>query len=251
MAQISASINSKSLGFNTHLQVIIPQRFTDTEAPEQKILYLLHGLSDNCTAWCRRTRIYEYAEKNNFVVIMPEVQRSFYADMTHGSQYFTYVTEELPQICENLFNIHHTQEKTYVAGLSMGGYGAAKCALSKPDFYAAAASFSGAMDMKARVAATKDSDPPVFPEVRAILGESLVYPDHDDLFYLATDAAKLAVKPKMLITCGTEDFLLDDNRRFDAHMKALDYGHTYKEWPGQHTWDFWEECLPLAFEFFK
>jgi len=246
MAQISATINSASLGFHTHIQAIIPLN----EAPGKKVLYLLHGLSDDCTAWCRMTRIYHYAMHNNYAVIMPEVQRSFYTDMAHGSQYLTYVTQELPAICEKLFNIKHTRENTFVAGLSMGGYGAAKCALTRPDFYAACAALSGAMDMKGRVGANKDSDPPIFPELKAILGEALIYPDKDDLFYLADKAASLTEKPRMLIICGDNDFLLDDNHRFDAHLKSLNYGHTYIEWPGDHNWDFWELCLPEAFKFF-
>jgi len=251
MAQISATIKSASLGFHTHIQVIIPQQRETPHAPVEKILYLLHGLSDDSTAWGRRTRIYEYAEKNNYMVVMPEVQRSFYSDMTHGSQYYTYVTRELPDICEKLFNIKHIREKTFVAGLSMGGYGAAKCGLGRPDFYAACASFSGAMDMKTRIADLKDVTPHPLPETKAILGENLVYPDNADLFFLASEAVKLAVRPRMLITCGDVDFLLDDNRRFDEHLKTLNYGHTYMEWPGDHTWAFWEECLPLAFEFFE
>jgi len=250
MAHFSATIKSKALGFSTHIQVIIPYH-ENIATPTTKILYLLHGLSDDCTAWCRRTRIYDYAEKNNFMVVMPEVQRSFYSDMTHGSKYFTYVTEELPQICERLFNIKHTRENTFVAGLSMGGYGAVKCGLSRPDFYAAVACFSGAVDMKSRVESTKDVDPPPFPEMKAILGENLAFPDNADLFHLATNTAKLSTKPKMLITCGDADFLLEDNHRFNAHLNALNYGHIYKEWPGEHTWPFWEECLPMAFEFFK
>ncbi|MCL2571962.1 MAG: esterase family protein [Defluviitaleaceae bacterium] len=251
MAQISTSVRSASLGFVTHLQVIIPFNPEKPEAPVDKVLYLLHGLSDDCTAWCRQTRVYHYAVKHNYMVVMPEVQRSFYSDMAHGSKYLTYVTKELPQIIEKLFNFRHTKGNTFVAGLSMGGYGAAKCALTRPDFYAACGSFSGAMDMRARTEASKDMVPPPFPELKAILGESLVYPDNADLFFLADRVAKLEEKPRMFITCGDADFLLDDNRRFDAHLKALDYGHTYMEWPGEHVWPFWEECLPLAFDFFE
>jgi len=245
MAQISATFRSVSLGFNTHIQAIIP--LNDTP----KVLYLLHGLSDDSTAWCRMTRIYHYAMQNNYMVIMPEVQRSFYSNMTHGSQYLTYVTQELPEICEKLFNIRHTRENTFVAGLSMGGYGAAKCALTRPDFYTACGAFSGAMDMKRRVETSKKEGQSLMPETKAILGESLDYPDSDDLFYLANKATKLDKKPRMLIICGDKDFLLDDNHRFDAHLKTLNYGHTYIEWPGEHTWDFWEKCLPETFKFFE
>ena len=249
MAQISMIIGSDALGFRTHLEVIIPH--SADAPPVEKVLYLLHGLSDDCTAWGRMTRIYHYAVQNNYMVVMPEVQRSFYSDMAHGSKYFTYVSKELPEICEKLFNIRHTRENTFVAGLSMGGYGAMKCGLGRPEFYAACASFSGAVDMRARVEVSKEAVPHPYPEMVAILGEGLVYPDDADLFILAENTAKLPHKPKVLLTCGHEDFLLEENRRFDAHMKALDYGHIYMEWPGAHTWCFWEECLPLAFDFFE
>jgi len=251
MAQISASIRSQALGFTTHIQVIIPQQLETPLVPPEKILYLLHGLSGDSTAWCHHTRIYHYAEKHNYMVVMPEVQRSFYSDMAYGSKYFTYVSDELPAICEKLFNIKHKREKTFVAGKSMGGFGAAKCALSRPDFYAAGACFSGALDMKTRVEEGKKNNQLLLPETRAILGEGLVYPDTEDLFHLATCAAKHETKPRLLITCGDSDFLLGENIRFDAHLASLNYGHTYKQWPGDHNWDFWEECLPMAFEFFN
>ena len=252
MAHLSASIASKALGFNTHIQVIIPH---ETEAaPVDKVLYLLHGLSDNCTAWINKTRIQQYAEKHSYIVIMPEVQRSFYSDMAHGRQYFTYVSQELPQICEKLFNIRHTREKTFVAGLSMGGYGAVKCGLSRPDFYAACASFSGAVDVKSLFTDRRaEGDHPQYPdsELMAVLGADLVFPDNSDLLYLASQIAKQPVKPRILLTCGHDDFLLKYNHIFEAHLISLGYGHTYLEWPGDHTWDFWEECLPVAFDFFE
>jgi len=248
MAHLSATIDSAALGFNTHVQVIFPQ---NQDARIEKILYLLHGLSDNCTGWLYKSRIAEYAKKNQYIVIMPEVQRSFYSDMAHGSKYFTYVSRELPETCERIFNIKHTRENTFVAGLSMGGYGAMKCGLARPDFYAACASFSGALDMKGRVEGAKQAGQGQLPEMAAILGEGLHYPDNSDLFYLAGEAVKKPARPRVFITCGDADFLLEDNRRFTAHMKAINYEHKYMEWPGDHTWDFWEECLPLAFDFFE
>ena len=252
MAVLSASILSVTLGFDTHIQVIIPQNPAST-APVEKVLYLLHGLSGSSTCWLHKTRIRQYAEEYGYMVVMPEVQRSFYTDMAHGSKYFTYVAHELPSICEQLFNIRHVREKTFVAGLSMGGYGAAKCGFGRPDFYAACASLSGAVDMKTYVEMAKESEElrKQLPEMPAILGMEYVMPDKDDLFYLVKDVVKLAERPKVLLTCGASDFLLDHNRRFDAHLQALNYGHTYMEWPGDHDWDFWEECLPLVFDFFE
>jgi len=249
MAHFSGTIDSAALGFATHLEILFPRGQAYT--PVKKVLYLLHGLSDNCTAWLYKTRISEYAKANQYIVIMPEVQRSFYSDMAHGSKYFTYVSKELPETCEKLFNIKHTPENTYVAGLSMGGFGAMKCGLARPDFYAACASFSGALDMKSRVENVKKTGENQIPELAAILGEALNYPDDSDLFHLASEAVTKPAKPRVLITCGDTDFLLEDNRRFNAHMQGLNYGHTYMEWPGGHSWDFWENCLPLAFDFFE
>lgn len=252
MAHISAMIFPKSLGFRTRVEIIIPQD-PQKEVPTDKILYLLHGLSDDATAWCRQTRIESYAEQRDYIVIMPEVQRSFYSDMKYGSQYFTYVTEELPRICEELFNIKHVRDKTFVAGLSMGGYGAVKCGLSRPDFYAACAGFSGALDPERLLNEPRDGVENWYKEIHAIIDKGESWPEGSDLFKLAEKMSKLDKKDqaRLLVTCGDEDFLIDSNRKFDKYAKALPIDYTYKEWPGVHDWKFWEECLPLAFDFFE
>lgn len=97
------------------------------------MLYLLHGLSDNHSCWLRRTAVDRYAEEYGIAVVMPEVQRSFYCDMAHGPAYFTYIADELPQICQRLFRLSDKREDTFIAGNSMGGYGALKAALSRPE----------------------------------------------------------------------------------------------------------------------
>ena len=262
MAHISATIFPKSLGFRTRVEVIIPQdpireqraaQYPDHKFPEPpyKILYLLHGLSDDATAWTRHTRIGSYAEERGYIVIMPEVQRSFYSDMKYGSAYFTYVTQELPQICEELFNFKHERERTFVAGLSMGGYGAMKCGLTRPDFYAACAGFSGALDAKARM--EKANSEGWYNEIYAIIEKGSPWPESCDLFSLATKMSQLPKEQQLrvLVTCGDKDFLIDDNRKFDKHMQGLPIEYRYKEWPGVHDWKFWEECLPLALDFFE
>lgn len=249
MAHISATIYPKSLGFRTRIEVVIPQH-PDLGFPADKVLYLLHGLSDDSTAWTRNTRIEHYAEKRGYIVIMPEVQRSFYCDMKYGSKYFTYVSEELPELCEKLFNITHIRDKTYIAGLSMGGYGAIKCALTKPQFYSACAGFSGALDIEARLSGAYKTG---YREVYAIMDKGESLPDHSNLFKLADKMSELPQneQTRVLVTCGEVDFLIDDNRKFDKHMKSLPVDYTYKEWYGDHDWNFWEECLPLAFDFFE
>jgi len=251
MARISAHIDPKSLGYTTRIEVILPQRDT----PVGKILYMLHGLGGDCTAWGRLSRIEEYAEQRGYAVIMPEVQRSLYTDMAHGNDYFTYVAYELPQIVETLFNLKHSRGKTFVAGLSMGGYGALKCGLTRPDFYGACAGFSGFLDPPSHLHKLREQNDPwnMAKQLRGIFGVEMIYPDASNIFLLAEKVALLPEKdkPRVLVTCGDADFLLADSRRFDAHMKQLAIPYTYKEWPGEHNWKFWEECLPVLFEFLE
>ena len=262
MANISATIHPSSLGFRTRIEVIIPQfpvPIVSKDSPfyfeplpkADKILYLLHGLSDDVTAWNRHTSIHAYAEEKGYVVIMPEVHRSFYSDMEHGSQYFTYVTEELPKICEELFNIKHERDKTFVAGLSMGGYGAIKCGLSRPDFYAACAGFSGALDVNQRLFTIAEQG--WFRELYAIIEKGTPLPENLDLFRLSEKMSKLPIdeQARVFATCGDNDHLVEDNRKFDAHMKTLSVDFEYKEWAGVHDWKFWEDSLLLAFDFFE
>lgn len=242
MAQFEGTVYSASLGMMTGIAVSLP-----AEGREQTdglpVLYLLHGLGDNHSCWLRRTAVDRYAEEYGIAVVMPEVQRSFYCDMAHGPAYFTYIADELPQICRRLFRLSAKREDTFIAGNSMGGYGALKAALSRPQRFAAAASFSGHVDMRGRVILDA-------AEGYAIHGGQLQ--DKDDLFRLAEQAALHPDGcPRLYMACGLSDFLYEDNQKFRRHLQELDLPLSYEEWEGGHTWDFWDTAVPKALRFFK
>ena len=252
MARFTANFRSDVLGGVAHVEIIFPQASADGVIPT-RVLYLLHGMFGGCVDWLEFTRIVQYAYKHNFIVVMPEVGNSFYADMVHGGAFFTYVAHELPRFIEQTLNVTHTRADTYIAGLSMGGYGAVKIALTRPAFYTACASFSGAVDAERIFIELPKTDAFRKKIAKAIVGEELKVPPEGDLFRLSSLLAGKAEKPRMLVTCGTEDALmglLEGNRRFDAHMQTLDFDYTYREWPGGHDWNYWEECLPVMFEYF-
>lgn len=96
-------------------------------------LYLLHGLSDDDSIWLRRTSIERYVAQMGIAVVMPQVHRSFYTDMAAGGQYWTFISEELPALARSFFPLSAKREDNFVAGLSMGGYGALKLGLRKPE----------------------------------------------------------------------------------------------------------------------
>src|SRR3972149_5007786 len=112
-----------------------PGQMNDIPVSQRKVLYLLHGLSDDASAWQRYSPIEILARQYGLVVVMPSVGRSFYADMPNGQRSFPYLTEELPRYLHEVFGIVPRRENTLIAGLSMGGYGAFKAAFAYPDRY--------------------------------------------------------------------------------------------------------------------
>lgn len=252
MAFFKGDIISQSLGMNTQVNVIIPEIFDENGKKKPgKLLYALHGLSDNATGWTRLTHIERLANQYNFTVIMPEVQRSFYTDMKYGPQYFTYIAEELPRLMKELFNIAADRENTFVMGLSMGGYGALKCALSRPENYKACAAYSSCADIQARVEQADILG--MTQEFKAVLGPDMSIEPKEDLFALASKLKETPGQrvPGLLLTCGTDDFLYQDNQRLLHHLERIGLPHEYYEWKGDHTWEFWEQSMKLAFDYFE
>ncbi|MCL2190303.1 MAG: alpha/beta hydrolase-fold protein [Defluviitaleaceae bacterium] len=249
MARLSATFFSGALGTTTHAEIIFPMRIP-LEVPPTRVLYLLHGMRGGCTNWLEDTRISHYANLHNYIVVMPEVQNSFYTDMAYGANYFTYAAHELPQLVEHMLNVKHSSENTFVAGFSMGGYGALRIALNRPDFFAAAAAFGGALDAQGIFKTLPTMDEASRKIAVSIAGEGLQVPEGGDLFSLASAVGNAPAKPRIFVTCGESDFLLEANRAFAKHIQALPFDFEYKEWAGEHTWCFCEESLPLMFDFF-
>lgn len=141
-----------------------------------------------------------------------------------------------------------------MAGLSMGGYGAAKCALARPDVFSAFGSFSGALDIAMLKRGAKYA-PQMLPEMQAVFGMDLVLKEQDDLFALAQKAAALPkeLRPRAYITCGSDDhgdYIIEQNRKFRDHLSALPLELRYEEFPGGHEWPLWDKSVERAIPFF-
>lgn len=241
MALLTCDFFSDALQMSTSLTVIWPELTTDTAAGEvterpadPPLLYLLHGLTDDHSSWLRFSSVARYAEANGFAVVMPAVDRSFYADEKHGHRYWTYLSEELPAILRSIFKLDPPRERCFVAGLSMGGYGALKLALRHPERFAAAASMSGALDL------TTLMQRPDRDEIFARVFGGEISPD-DDLLALVAQGA--APTPRLWVGCGTEDHLYPHSRTFVAAAEAASYDVTTSWRPGAHTWDVWDAML--------
>lgn len=247
MAFLQAQIFSNTLNMTTPINVIIPSTKNVNDMP---VLYLLHGLSDNHSNWIRRTNIELFADEYECIVVMPEVQRSFYADMVNGLNYFSYITDDLPKILKQLFGISTEREKTYVAGLSMGGYGALKCAFTYPERYCAVAAFSSVADLQASVLNKKEGGIFNMGEFTAIFGGEEIG-ENNDLFFLLDKLVKQkAQKPKVFLSCGTLDELYPQNIKLRDELMKNDFDPNYIEWAADHSWDFWNASIKIAMDCF-
>ena len=256
MAHLRCDFYSDALALSTSMTVLLPQPTTTqigltgqagSEPPP--VLYLLHGLSDDDTTWLRRTSVERYVSELGWAVVMPQVHRSFYADEHTGGAFWTFVSEELPALVDRFFRVSTARADTFVAGLSMGGYGAFKLALRQPHRFAAAASLSGVLDLGALV---RSGDLPPSPDHRMltrILGPERVLAPEDDLLELVRRADPAAL-PALHLSCGTEDVLLEGNRTFAAACAAAGVPVTTAYPPGEHEWGLWDAGLVDVLAFF-
>lgn len=257
MASLQVDFYSETLQVGAQLNVIIPRPRTH-EGPRPTTypcLYLLHGMSDDHTAWSRYTSIERYAKAAGLAVIMPAVGRTYYVNQTDGYRYLDYIAQELPEVCGDFFPISRKREETFIAGLSMGGYGAFRVALAHPGNYAAAASLSGALDIAAIARERTDENPQRVREFLRSFGslEEIEAGDNDLLRLAAKVAESGTPCPQLFQCCGKDDFLYEHNRRFLAHARKLGLPLTYEEGPGAHDWDYWDlhiqrvlDWLPLS-----
>lgn len=258
MATARCVFFSNALGKHTSVNVIFPQPDaqhigSESEAKSKsgkfKVLYLLHGLSDDESIWSRMTSIERHVQGKNLIVVMPNADRSFYVNMQNGGRYWDYIAEELPVLIKSTFPVSDLREDSFVCGLSMGGYGALKWGLKQPEKFAGACGLSSVADIKDFY---KLLPPDFIPEMERIFGPiDKLRESKEDLFYLAEEYAKMEnPKTRFLQVCGTEDFLYGENIRFKEHCQKLGLDFEYVEDAGAHTWAFWDKHIQTALKFF-
>ena len=261
MAVMTCNYFSFVMKHNVTVNVFVPtpegnEQIVNEETKKQyryqeglPVVYLLHGAYGNYSSWLRFSNVERYAQKHCCALVMASADNNFYQDMVHGPAYHTFFTQELPEFVKSLFPVSKKREDTFVAGFSMGGYGAWYLALSSPDQYAKAASLSGALDIAGAYADGVDHkiDSP-FP-----WGDIFEHPDslagsNADLFKLYDDCVRAGTVPKLYQACGKDDFLYTMNLSVKKIMEQKDADLVFEEGEGAHTWDFWDTYIQHALD---
>ena len=256
--RLSGTVFSNTLEMDTTVSVITPNHLAGNQP--YKVAYVLHGLCGNSSSWLDYSLLPLYAMNGNTIYILPDAARSFYTDMKHGFRYFTYITEELPQICRSVFHISAERENTAILGCSMGGYGALKCALTKPEQYGLCGAFSsGCLFLKENMAfiqtqgleaAAQVFGRQLMNDIPSAFGEHLEWQPEYEISELAKSAKERGLLPQLYLTCGTEDHFYPDHLRFCRQLDDMGIAYDFEAWQAKHDLYYFNDALKKAIDRF-
>ncbi|MDR0388027.1 MAG: esterase family protein [Treponema sp.] len=249
MAYINVSVYVPQAATNINVDLVFPTDglLVDGRHEVKGVITLLHGLYGSGRDWIQLSAASRYAYDRGYILVCPSCGNSFYNNMAYGPPMYDIVVEHLPKQLDMIFKIPRDRDRNYIAGLSMGGYGAMRIGLLNPDRYAAIGSFSGALNAAAGIRAAAGT--PYQNFFAPIFGDNLAVPDDADLLKIIPKAAARegALKQRILVTCGRQDEadyqIHTQNQTFisAAGKAALDV--TYREWDGVHVWNVWDRSL--------
>lgn len=258
MAIIQADFFSKVLMRRVPIMAVLPtDRVVQDEYEEippkgYKTMYLLHGITDNDTDWLTGTRIKLWATERNMAVIMPSGDNSFYIDTPSGSDYGEYIGRELVEQTRRMFPLSRIREDTFLAGQSMGGFGAIRNGLKYHNTFGSIIALSAALHIFEPGYNHSAQDSPktlgpfgdinkasVSDKNPRVLVQELVRKRKEDPSTLI---------PRIYMDCGRQDFLHAANMTFLQYLKENDMDVTYQDDNGIHGWDYWDKRMPYALD---
>lgn len=241
MAILTLNFYSKELKMSTTTTLVVPDsvRIGDIPLSKRKVLYLLHGLSDDSSSPVRLSKIELYAMETGLVIVIPSAGRSMYCDDIYGQNYFSHIAHELPEYLNLLFNISQDKNKTYIAGISMGGLGASRIALTYPERFKGVGLFSGLLDLKLMLPHMEEEQKNDF---------AFMLPAVDDIDNTPLNPVNLLDGKKhrdldFYVYCGLQDDLywLSVSFMENAKSKGLNVKSVIED--GIHDWYFWDKHL--------
>lgn len=241
MAVIRINLFSHALNMVTGANLILPMPRRNSPGPEAlPVLYLLHGMGDDFSCWLRRTGVERCALAAGLAVVMPDGGLSCYENMVHGPRYRDYVLEELPDFIRRNFPLSCRREDTFIAGCSMGGFGALKLGLARPERFCAIGCFSAAH-------VEYQSHSPRNREIlERVYGKGGIEACNRRI---AQDALKVnasALPLRLWHACGDEDVLRPLALQSREFFRALPPGcldYHFEMLPGVHDWTLWDKMI--------
>lgn len=255
----NAKLNSKLMAREMPFRVVLPSDYEKAKEKRYPVIYLLHGLTGHFDNWTNNTKLAEYAARYNYIIVTPEGDNGWYTDSATvpNDKYESYIIKELIPEVEKNYRALTDRKHRAIAGLSMGGYGSLKFGMKYPQMFVLAGSFSGALPAASWSAKTLgNSWKALTDSITSIYGEDDSQTrKENDIYKFAKEISpeKLKELPFLYLDCGTEDFLIQPNREFQAILIEKKIPHEFRQLPGKHDWKFWDsqvqEFLELSEQF--
>ncbi|PTH53628.1 tributyrin esterase [Staphylococcus arlettae] len=248
MAVMTLNYQSTTIGMQQNLTVILPEdaSYFDTQEPVKRLpsLLLLHGLSSDETSYVRYTSIERYANDHQLAIIMPRADHSAYSNMAAGHKYYDYILE-VHDYVHQILPLSKRREDNFIAGHSMGGYGTIKFALTQGERFAKATPLSAVFTVQHLL----EIDWYDFSSTAIIGSNDDVVGSDLDVYYLVDNALEQGHPiPELLIMCGTEDALYDDNIKFINYLTEYGVDHQFESGKGEHDYAYWDSAIKRVIE---
>lgn len=239
------TFRSGALNRGMQYRVVFPARVA--AGAKLPAVYLLHGGDGSFRDWSNYSNVASFAEQG-LILVMPEGDESYYVNAVERPQdrYEDYIANDLIADVESKFPVAVGRANRAIIGVSMGGYGAVKLALSYPDMFVFAGGISPAVDVPSRPFSIK--------RIQQWRHHSSIFGPwgsqarrNGDPFVLARSADP-ARTPYLFLSCGEQEGLLPANRNFVKLLEHRHFRYEFHAVPGGHDWNQWDERLPRVFQ---
>lgn len=264
MALITLNFESKYLGNNHNVGIILPDRPFEANPREfyesgikYKVLWLLHGTFGDYSDWIRKSMIELYATEKNLIVVMPSALNSVYENWPNfgtGFHMWDYFFEELMPLVYNWLPASDKKEDNYIAGLSMGGRGTMKYVCAHPEKFKAAAILSSCP----RNLEVALKNPLPFNQSR--MKNDIERCGSVEQFLDSAENTWEHIKslvdhpetPSLYFCCGGDDSTIKDFLEFKDYATQIGLQANFEIEPGyEHEWRFWDLYIQKALAFFE
>lgn len=250
------TFKSTLLNKELHYSIYLPPDY-NTSKRSYPAVYLLHGYTDNDTAWIQFGEVHLTLDKAiverqipPMIIVMPDAGVTWYIN-DHKAEYpyeDMFFQEFIPFI-DSTYRTRPKKEFRGISGLSMGGYGALGYAMRHPEFFSACAAFSsGLMTDDVLVSMEDKNYNGIFS---SLFGEDLIGEERLTPHWKQTNPLDLAKSldtktlksTRWYVDCGDDDFLYKGNAALHIIFREREIPHEYRVRDGEHNWTYWRTWI--------
>ncbi len=238
------SIFSPAMNRDIRIAVVLPPAYGEHPDRRFPILHTLHGYAAPYDTWANMAPLRQALKDCPMIVTCLDGDKgSWYLDspLRPESQFKTFFFDEFIPYLDQHYRTDPTRRA--VTGFSMGGAGAFQYMLARPELFQSVSSLSGAF-----YSLTPPNEK-MHNHLKDMIG---TYDDHPER-YQALDCSigirQATHLPPVYLHCGTDDFLIEENRRMHQLLTNCAFNATYKETAGAHDWPFWKAASSAVIHF--